>query len=484
MPPKKKTQKKPQQKQEEMPFTLQQAIDYINSLANAPASKRNWTDALATLVHYNESKNPYPTELTKAEMAKTYAKVDISKLVKNFDKVVEIVEKEIKSSRDNKPIAIDTIKQYYLALVRVSQKGSPFKLTKELKDKYNDKVKEFGDLSNKNRNTNEPKRGNAENPDFDWLTAVNEYDKYISTHAFTKTVKGKKDLKIACAVGLYILQRPRRVADYATLQFYGKTPTEAQADGRNILYMDDDKMFVSIDKFKTRFRVSGASKEAKELLPRYVKELNPRLADLFKKYIKIFDIKDMNKLTAEEKRQKKEYFIFFLDTKTQEDGYDENAFSKFLTGAFKVVFNKRKGLSVNTLRHAFNTWISEHLQEFTDAQLQEIATDVGDTPKNLPTNLRYRIANQENKGMQKTDIEGMLYDDDYARNVMMADVGENASIGDVQQERLNIDDGEVVSPSPMNTANDTSLDELYKELGRALMEVERIKSIISKRLGY
>lgn len=481
MPPKKnkKTQKK---QKKEMAFTLKNVIDYLQSLANAKNSIRNWVDALSTLVYYSENEEPFPILLTKSEMADKYADIDMSKLIKDFDKVVDIVETQIKSSRDGQAIKVDTVKQYYLAVVRATQQGSPFQIPKELRNKYNDKLKEFGDLSNKQRDLNQPKKANLAHPDFTWNVVQKEYDDYVTSKPFTNTAKGKKELRIACAVGMYVLQRPRRVADYSSLQFFSKKPNEREADGRNILYIDDGKFYFSIDKFKTRTRVAGASKQAKEVLPRYIKEVNPRLADLFKKYLKLFNIKDMSKLTTEEKRQSKEYYIFFQEGKTQEDGYDDNSFSKFLSTCFKAVFNGRKGITVNSFRHVFNTWISEHIQEFTDSQLREIAIDVGDSPRSLPTNLRYRIANQNNKDMEKTQIEEMLVDDDYARNVMMADVGENASVGNVEQQETPNDD-EVVSPSPVNFTSDASLDELYKQLGKAYMEVERIKLLIANKMG-
>ena len=479
MPPKKK-----QQKKKDTTFTLNDALTYINSLANAENSKRNWRDCLATLTHYHEVENPYPTVLTKAEMAEVHGDVNIAPLINDIDKVIEIVEQQIKSSRDGEPIKIDTMKQYYLAIWRCTQKGSPLQLSKQLKDRYNDKVKEFDKASNDARNLNQPKAGNLENPDFNWNAVQKEYDDFVSSHSFTNTMKGKKDIRIACIVGLYVLQRPRRVADYSSLQFFSKKPTDKEQEGRNILYIDDGNMYFSIDKFKTRFRVSGASKQAKELLPRYVKNVNSKLADLFKKYIKLFEIKDMSKLTNQEKRQGKEYYMFYQEGKSVEDGYDDNTFSKLISTCFKVVFNGRKGLTVNTFRHIFNSWISEHIQDFTDAQLMDIAVDVGDTKKNLPTNLRYRIANQENAGMEKTEIEGLIHDDEYARNVMLAGVEEGGSVGNVEQQDRVDDDNEVVSPAPMNVSQDESLDNLYIQLGKAMMEVERIKFVISKKLGY
>jgi len=483
MPPKKSKKTKKTTQKKEMTFTLKEGIEYINSLANAPSSKLNWTSALSTLVHYNEDENPYPTDMTKKELAEKYADINIVPLLNDFDKVVEIIEKQIKSTRDGNNIAIDSMKQYFLAIVRLIQRGSPLSLSKELSGKYNAKVIEFDALSNKQRNTNEAKKANLEYPDFTWSVVQKEYEDYVTSHAFTNTMKGKKDVRNACIVGLYVLQRPRRVADYSSLQWFSKKPTDKESDGRNILYIDDGEMYVSIDRFKTRFRVTGASKQRKELLPRYIKKVNSKLVDLFKKYIKIWNIKDMSKLTNDERRQGKEYYIFHQETKTHEDMYDENSFSKVISNCFKAVFNGRKGLTVNTLRHAFNTWISDNITQFSDAQLMEIAVDVGDSAKSLPTNLRYRIANQENAGMEKTQIEDMLHDDEYAKNVMMAGAEEGGSIGNVEQQETSNDDNEVISPAPVNVDNDSSLDELYMQLGKAYMEIERVKLLICKKLG-
>ena len=120
-------------------------------------------------------------------------------------------------------------------------------------------------------------------------------------------LSGRKSLRIACIVGLYIIQRPRRSEDYNSLQYFSKKPTETEAKDRNILYNDKGKLYLSIDLFKTRWRTQGASKERKQQLPRYIKEVNSFLASLLKDYIKKWDIKDMSKLTADEKKKKVNY---------------------------------------------------------------------------------------------------------------------------------------------------------------------------------
>lgn len=467
MPPKKK----------EKVFTLNDALKYFDTLANAPASLRNWKDSLITLVHYVEAgDSAFPTMMTKKELGETYKDVNIYPIITDFKKVEDLVDNKIMSSRSNQPIAIDSKKQYALSIIRLTQKKSPCQIPKPVRELYNDKLKEIEQSSNQLRNLNTAKRGNAKYPEFDWTTALKEYDEFITSKAFSNTVKGKKDLRDACLVGLYVLQRPRRIQDYTTLQFYSKKPNDKEADGRNIVYADGDKMFFSIDMFKTRFRVSGNATAKKELLPRYVKELDSKLSSLLKDYIKKAQVKDMSKLTSEERRNKRNFFVFYKESGTSADGYDEGSFSKVLSQSMKRVFNGRTALSVNTLRHMFNSWIAENLNQFNDSQLQQIAIDVGDTPKQLPTNLRYRIQHAENIDVDKTEIQGNIAENDFIREMVEREGEEEGSVGNVAEQ------DEVVSPAPPMVV-DGDIDILYTKLGRAVMEVKNIEFMIAKKLG-
>lgn len=478
MPPKKQLKR----------YTLKEAISYISGLANAPASRKNWMDALATLIHYVEAKDlAYPTTLKKSEMADKYADVNLIPIIYDIANVSEIIDTKIMSSRNDSPIAVDTRKQFYLAIIRLTQKKSPFQLSKEVKEFYQEKLKEIETLSNQQRNKNEAKRANLKYPDFTWVVAQKEFEDFIGTHSFTNTNSGRKDLRCAVIVGLYILQRPRRVADYSSLQYFSKKPAEKDLKDKNIIYGEGDKLFFSIDVFKTRYRVAGGASQKKELLPRYVKEVNPRLSSLIRDYIKKWNVKDMSKLTGEEKRQKKQYYVFYKETGTHQDAYDENSFSKYISSCMKKVFNNRSGLTVNTMRHNYNTWLSENLSMFNDAQLQEIAIDVGDTPRNLPTNLRYRLQTEGLGDVEKTQIEGIINDNEYARNVMLAGAEEEGSIGNAPDGENNQEaDNEVISPAIDITtiANvPTDIDALYMKLGKAYMELETLKLMISRKLG-
>lgn len=465
-------------------FTLEQALDYIDGLANAKGSKLNWTNALATLVHYHEAGDlAFPTVLSKKEMADQYADVNIVPIINNVDNIIDIIDNKIKSSRNDNPIATDTRKQYYLSILRLTQKKSPMQIVKQKRDVIDKKLKEMETLSNQQRNQNKPKRANEKYPDFTWMQSQKEFEEFITTRAFTNTDKGRKDLRSAVIVGLYILQRPRRVADYASLQYFSKKPNERELKDRNIVYAEGDKLFFSIDKFKTRTRVTGASNEAKELLPRYEKELAPRLASLMRDYIKKWEVKDMSKLTSEEKRQKRQYYVFYKETGTYSDAYDDNSFSKYISGCMKRVFNNRKELSVNTMRHNFNTWLSENIQHFNDAQLKEISIDVGDTPREMATNLRYRIQLQENADMEKTQIEGNIYENNFIGEMVRAQAEEEGSVGNAPSVQDVEEVNQMASPVPHVIVLDDDVDALYLKLGKAYVEVETIKAMISRKLG-
>lgn len=487
MPP--KTRRQANQEDETKPFTLEDAINYFNSLPNAKNSTKNWKDCITTLINYNESGlNTYETNMTKNELFEKYKDIDIEPLIHDVDKVIDIVDKKLLSSVSKQPIALDTMKQYFLSVVRLSQKKSPFKLDKTIRDKYIDKLAEIESESNKQRNKNEPKRAVATYPDFTWFDAETEYKDFITTHAFTNTIKGRKDLRIACIVGLYVIQRPRRAQDYNSLQYFSKKPTETEATNRNILYTEKGKMYVSIDVFKTRWRVQGASKEKKQQLPRYIKEVNPFLASLLKDYIKKWNINDMSKLTPEEKKKGVNYYVFHLETGSQETKYD-GGFSKYISTCCQKVFNNRKNITPNTFRHLFNTYITDNLNEFNDNQLNEISLDVGDTPKNMASNLRYRHQKQVNKDLEKTTIEGIIrYRKDAidAMNIANEDV---ASVGDIpdniDNDNKSISDvDEIQSPAPVNNiSTDTEIQTLYTKLGEAHMNVKTIELLIQRKLG-
>jgi hypothetical protein len=117
-------------------FSLEQAHTYFDTLANAANSKANWKNALTTLINYNESQlNTYQTDMTKAELFEKYKEVDIVPLINDYDKVSDIVDSKLLSSVSKQPLALDSIKQTYLAIIRLTQKKSPFQIDKKLREK-------------------------------------------------------------------------------------------------------------------------------------------------------------------------------------------------------------------------------------------------------------------------------------------------------------------------------------------------------------
>lgn len=488
MPPKKqpKQPKQPKQKKQANQmntFTLKQGLEFIESLSNPDTTKLNWTSALSTLVHYNEEgENAFPTDLTKAEMADKYADIDLIPLLLSPEKVIDIVENKIKSSRSGQNIAIDSRKQYWLTLIRITDKNSDLTLPKETRDIYIKKMKETDKLSNDKRNLNEPKAGNLLYPEFTWNVAQDELEQFLTEASFTNTKTGRTNLRNALLTSLYVLQNPRRIEDYALLQYYSKKPNDKDCTDRNIIYKDDKKLYFSIDVFKTRTRIVGSSKQPKEVLPRYVKEISPRLQSIFEDYIKKFNVKDMSKLTTQQKRQKTEFYVFHIED-DDEAGYSPNTFSKIVSSAFKAVYKKNK-LSVNTFRHIFANWITDNINQFNDAQLAEFAISVGDTARVMPTNLRYRIQHQENKDYEKTEIMENIQGNEYARRMYEAQAEEGGSVGQIEEQGNNNDIEEVQSPALVNNVStDTELHTLYTKLGEAHMQVKTIELLIQRKLG-
>jgi hypothetical protein len=488
--------KMPSRKQKQPPITknltLEDALDYIYNLANADGTKKIWSNAIINIAAFD---NPSPSTSTMKvdELEQHFKDTNIATILNDFDRTVDVIENKIKNKQTGGDLSPETIKQYYLAIFRISQNGGAMKLDKDTREKYSKKYKEFDAIGNKKHDQNIPKRGNAENPDLTWTKVQQIYDEYITTHKFTNTENGRKELRWAVIAGMYILRPPRRVEDYELLQFYSKMPSAAEQKDRNFVVIEKDKATLYIDEFKIQHKVKGSSNKKREVMPRYEKELPPRLTSLSKDYISKRDIPDNAKLKQADKKelQKRDkqrrddmiaakvktlpketpvgYFVFFKETGEKDEKIAEGVFSKVVATAPQKVLG-RKNITANTMRHAWNTWLVEHMSDFTDEQIKQFAIDVGDTPKNLPTHLRYRHANQKNVGTEKTEIVEGLHGDKYVKE-MMNEQEEEGSVGDIGE----ID--EVVSPkAPINVVVDNDEEALYRRL--AELEVEKIKIMV------
>ena len=267
-------------------------------------------------------------------------------------------------------------------------------------------------------------------------------------------------------------------------------PTEAEQKDRNFVVIEKDKATLYIEDFKIRYKVRGQSNKKSEVMPRYEKELPPRLTSLLKDYISKWDIPDNSKLKQADKKELKKkdkerrdaliaakvktlpketpvgYFVFFKETGEKDEKISEGGFSKVVATALQKVLGRKK-ITANTMRHAWNTWLVEHMSDFTDEQIKQFAIDVGDTPKNLPTHLRYRHANQQNVGVNKTEIVGGLQGDEYVKEMMLLEHEEGGSVGDVGE----IDEDEVVSPkAPLNevVSGDADVSQLLDGMYQAM----------------
>jgi hypothetical protein len=429
-------------------FTLEDAYKYFDTLPNAEKSKQIWKSQMTNLVVYAEGDDHSP--LTTKEFYEKHKAVDMTALIADYEKVIDIIENKIRSKTTDQPIALDTRRQYISGIVRLTQKSSPFKVAPTTRSLYISKERQYHGESNDRRDESEPTKGNLLNPDLTWTKMREDYDKWVAAQPFTNTDKGRKDLKTAIVVGLYVIHKPRRVADYASLQVYSKLPDKKDRETKNILHVEKDKMTLYVNVFKTRWTTRGGAKKRMELLGEYVKEVKPQLASLFKDYIKKADIKDMSKRTPAEVREKQQYYIFAEPRTQLEDAKKEdeavkkidNAFSKAAVLAFKAVFlkpdgTKREGVSVNTIRHAWNTWRMSHFKEFSIKQHRDWQVEVGDTPKQYPSADRYMIRNQDNVGLEMSEVVEAIQDKEYAEGLMKGDAEEQGSVmgGSAKEQR-------------------------------------------------
>jgi hypothetical protein len=480
-----KTKKSPPQQNPPPPkkVTLEEAIKCIDDLPNAEGSKNIWRNNIISLGVYFvpvEERGYDYFNLNYKELGEKYKDTDILPLIEDYDRTVDIIEGEIINKVNGEAIGFETKKQYFYAILVLIGKNGVIKLDTEKIKQYTDKKVEYDIASHNNRKTTTPKGAVAKHPELTWERFKLDFEQFLSETAFTNTDKGRRDLRQACIIGLYLLQTPRRVEDYATLQLYTTLPSKKEQEGKNILLLGKDKATIYIDKFKNRWKVYKGKEVPKEVMPRYVKELPPRLTSLFRDYIKKSSVTDMSKL---KKGDKSQHYVFYKESGKTTDGYDPHAFSKVVSTSMKSVF-KKTGLSVNTFRHVFEDFIVRNLPEYNELQLEQLAHEFGD--KLVSTMLRYRHSNQANRDLDPFQEIGQAIE---ARNIAQLEAlagglyEDQASEGSIGAG----EDPEVVSPPIVQEVQpdlgNTPLNILYLKLGQATMEVERLKAEITARLN-
>jgi hypothetical protein len=467
---------------EQETYTLAQSIVFIDDLANPQKTKENYIRYLTGLVANWKEDDEY-MNLTSEELAKRHADVDIMPLVQDVDTVLDLIENTIKNKRTGGEISIDTKKHYIQSVYAVMNPRykDHIKVKGSLRTKYSELVKEYDAKSNQKRNTHTRRGGMAENREFDWPFAVEKYTEFLNDGSFENSGQGNNSLAAALITGLYVLHRPRRVKDYALLQYYSEKPTDNEMKDKNIVVLTDDKATFYIDNFKTRYITRYKKKAREELLETYVKEVNGQLASLLRDYIERFKVVDMTHASDD-----KQHFIF--TSNTIDDGLSEkdlaktiskmdDAFGKRVSYALRTVYKLNK-LTVNSMRHAFNDWIAKHFNEYTDAQHQAIAIDVGDKPTRMQSNIRYRYANENNVDKDNTQIQDELIGMEQANRMAREDMEEEASVG-APEPLQDITEME----APTNVGNDSTLRELYEKYGMLYFSLKKIEMQIMQKLN-
>lgn len=472
-------------------FSLNDAIEFINKLNNPESTKKLYQRCLITLTRYAErvEEDEEDMELSLDEQTAIYGEVNLVEVLTDYERTQNIIEEEIKNSRNGEDIAIDTKKHYYSSINSLfNNLAGRLRLGKDLETQYQERMFYWGNESNRKRRLLLPKDYAIEDPSFNWEKMVQEYNDFIDTKKFTNTEAGRKDLRRAVIVGMYILNIPRRVEDYWKLQWYSKEPTDEQQNERNLVWLRKEKGVWKgtfyIDKFKIRHMVTKNKK--RQVLPRFVKDIHPRLAELMGQYVKFLGIKDMSKLSAEEKRDKKNYYLFFPDVKDKDPSvpYSQaKGFGDQVVSAMKKIFKDRKGISTNAFRHNYADWISRNIKEYNDEKLREIAIGMGDTFKDLPTNLRYRFAEPENQDKAITEIGDQIHGEDYARHLFEANAEEAGSVmGEPQNERQ-VEQMEVINEDveeselkEVSAGDAMTVNEIYAKLGKVVAKMNEFET--------
>lgn len=437
-------------------YTLKQAMDFIESLKNPDSTKMIAKNSLLNLIYWHHNlnvKDEYNTKTNKELMDdENITSIDIYDLLKDFDLTEKAID-NIKIKKTNEPVAIDTKKQVITAITYLNQNlPNKIDLPKETWDKYGKLFKDYQDQSNNKRRQNKvnsEKLQKVLDAGIDWVKLKQMYDDFDTKASYTNTKTGRKNLRAVCMVGFYVLQRPRRSEDYWLLQLWTKQPTEKDKKDRNILYHEKDQSTLYIDSFKTRTLTKN--NKTKNVLNTFETIIDSRLHSLLKDFIKKMDYKQGDYIFPQEND----------DLKINEKYTTTSGFGNNLTSASKLIFKVPVG--PNEFRHLFNTWLFENGNQFTDEQMLRFSEEVGDKPKDLPTNLRYRIANPANEGKTKTQIQKEQEFVQIAGNIS-ADEGD--SIGNVPQQ----DKNEVINDVDTDD-NSKLLDNLWSALKPVLLRM-------------
>lgn len=398
-------------------FTLEKVVEMISNLDKfAENSRQIWKDKLIILAIYAQPNYEEYNDNTCEEAYERLKHFDMGKLLRDVDNVIDLVEKKIKnrSSNDDKPIAPETKKQYYNAVVKLLGKHK-IEVKADIKQKYNDKIVEKGVENDDIRDENREYPVLKEHPDFTWEVAKEKFMNYIDTNRLNNTGAGKERLRWAVMLGLYMLQEaPRRAKDYQLLQYYDKKPKDTDMHMKNILVMEKKKATLYIDDYKTRRR------KGKDALDRFEAELEPKLFSLMKDYVKFFDIKNGD-------------YVFHPLEQIKTRALTPKGYSNALERAMFKIFGIEGLTGVNVLRHVFQTWIRRHANEFNDKQIKRTFFAFGDSPY-VPQGFRYAMTNPQNRGKEAEVVQQELLEKQKAKDMAQDEAQSQGSVGDGEEQ--------------------------------------------------
>lgn len=336
-------------------ITLEDAYDYIDAENIGQTSKDIYKERLRLLCEHFKTN-------------------DLNELLSNPKEVFNAIKQMTYKNDKSKLLSEETHKLILTAIRVITQRGAVKSVGKEEQKQYEKEMLDIAKLTELKRGELDRKAGLKANPNVDWDLVVNEVKKFEDERYMTV-----KQLRLLLLVKFYVAMPPRRL-DYRFLKLRSKMP-DPHPQGESYVVVRDfsGNVTMVIDEFKTRHR------ENRDLLPTFKKTLPNSLAEYIKSYVKKAKLVDGD-------------YLFF--NKEPKEGYSDNRFSTVIKSASKKVIGYN--LSVNDYRHLFVNFITEHITKYNDNQLQQIAYDMAD--KSVYTNLKYRLAEQANKGKSIKEI--------------------------------------------------------------------------------
>ena len=419
--------------------TLQDALDYIDKLKIADGSKHIYKRSITDLAN----------EYTDGSL--------ISTILQDPAEVFDVIGKMTYQNDGSKLLSLESQKVILTAVRVVTSKGAVEGVDADDIKAYNDQMKVVARTTERKRGELE-RRGNLKsNPDLTWEIVQEKRDEFNKTKYHT--IKNLRNLLI---VSFYTMIWPRRL-EIRLLKMFKQTPSEEEQKGNYVILRPRGDMPMILSEYKT------AQRNQREFLGTYKKDLPSDLVSLVKSYVKKATIQDGQYL-----------FPNGDETRSKTEPLGDTAFSKAVKKASKAVLGY--ALTANDYRHLAIDFVSRHIEQYNDNQIKEIANDIGDG--SVLTALRYRLAEQANKGKSTAEIHREIIEERERELQRTREMEDEGSVGDINERDKESDEavdeiGSVGGAEHQESESDSEAEVIMLKSKKSVeKEVEKVIEVL------